>query len=59
MMHATKKWDTTRPFSANMNQLPEPNADPAAHVQPQSRVQLCAARTLNTRVKQWVTLWLR
>jgi hypothetical protein len=24
MMDATKKWDTTRPFSANQNQLPPP-----------------------------------
>jgi hypothetical protein len=28
MADATKKWDTTRPFSANQNQLPPPGPDP-------------------------------
>ena len=31
MAEATKKWDTTRPFSANQNQLPAPSPDPALH----------------------------
>lgn len=31
MAAATKKWDTTRPFSANQNQLPNPSSDPTKH----------------------------
>jgi hypothetical protein len=31
MAAATKKWDTTRPFSANQNQFPPVSADPAMH----------------------------
>ena len=31
MAAATKKWDTTRPFSANQNQLPNPSSNPAMH----------------------------
>ena len=30
MMRATKKWDTTRPFSANLNQVP-PSSAPHAN----------------------------